>query len=234
VQFQVTVNNPGSGKAVPSIMNIARVTSQSDAGVKFVDDGTAIINPEAGPLPVTLVKFTAKLLQSNQVQIDWTTSMELNCKNFIVERSYDGNVFTGVQTIEGNGNSNVLHHYSTTDDLNSFTGTTAYYRLKQIDFDGKGYVSKIIPVKLKSAANKTIISPNPFSDYININTQWQNAETATISIFNVQGKLVLSKQVSLNKGNNDIRIDRLSNLPSGNYYLQLSSATQKIIEKIAK
>jgi len=234
VQFQVTVNDPGSGKAVPSIMNIARVTSQSDAGVKFVDDGTAIINPEAGPLPVTLVKFTAKLLQSNQVQIDWTTSMELNCKNFIVERSYDGNVFTGVQTIEGNGNSNVLHNYSTTDDLNSFTGTTAYYRLKQIDFDGKGYVSKIIPVKLKSAANKTIISPNPFSDYININTQWQNAETATISIFNVQGKLVLSKQVSLNKGNNDIRIDRLSNLPSGNYYLQLSSATQKIIEKIAK
>jgi uncharacterized repeat protein (TIGR01451 family) len=234
VQFQVTVNDPGNGKAVPSIMNIARVTSQSDAGVKFVDDGTAIINPEAGPLPVTLVKFTAKLLQSNQVQIDWSTSMELNCKNFIVERSYDGNVFTGVQTIDGNGNSNVLHNYSATDDLHSFTGTTAYYRLKQTDFDGKGYVSKIIQVKLKSSANKTIVSPNPFSDYININTQWQNAEIATITIFNVQGKMVVSKQVALNKGNNDIRIDNLSNLPAGNYYLQLSSATQKIIEKIAK
>jgi hypothetical protein len=143
-------------------------------------------------------------------------------------------VFTGVQTIDGNGNSNLLHNYSATDDLHSFTGTTAYYRLKQIDFDGRGYVSKIIPVKLKSAANKTIISPNPFSDYININTQWQNAEIATITIFNVQGKMVVSKQVSLNKGNNDIRIDNLSNLPAGNYYLQLSSATQKIIEKIAK
>ena len=234
VQFQVTVNDPGNGKAVPSIMNIARVTSQSDAGVKFVDDGTAIINPEAGPLPVTLVKFTAKLLQSNQVQIDWSTSMELNCRNFTLERSYDGNVFTGVQTIDGNGNSNLLHSYSATDDLNSFTGTTVYYRLKQTDFDGKGYVSKIIQVKLKSAANKTVVSPNPFSDYININTQWQNTEIATITIFNVQGKMVVSKQVSLNKGNNDIRIDNLSNLPAGNYYLQLSSATQKIIEKIAK
>lgn len=234
VQFQVTVNDPGKGLIVPSIMNIARVTSASDAGVNFVDDGTAIINPEAGPLPVTLTRFSGKLLQSNQVEVDWTTSMEINSKLFVLQRSYDGSIFTDVQTIAGNGTTNLVHNYSVTDDLNSFTGSVAYYRLKQIDLDGKENLSKIIPVKLKATANQTTVSPNPFSDYININTQWDNAEMVTVRIFNVQGKMVASKKVSVNKGENNIRMDNLSNLPSGNYYLEILSATKKIVQKITK
>ena len=61
VQFKVTVNNPGIGKHVPSILNIARIKALSDADVSFVDDGTAIISPnngpDNGPLPVTMVSF---------------------------------------------------------------------------------------------------------------------------------------------------------------------------------
>jgi uncharacterized repeat protein (TIGR01451 family) len=233
-QFQVTVNDPGKNQIVPSIMNIARVTSQSDAGVNFVDDGTAIINPEAGPLPVTLTRFTAKLLASNQVEVNWGTSMEINCSRFILQRSYDGTIFTDEQTIAGNGTTNLVHNYVAIDDLNSFTGSVAYYRLEQIDLDGKAYFSKIIPVKLNAKVNHTTVSPNPFSDYININTQWDNAEIVTVQIFNVQGKIVVAKQVSVNKGNNNIRIDNLSPLPAGNYYLRLTSPTQKIIQKITK
>ena len=97
VQFQVTVNNPGNGKPVPSIMNIARITATSDANVKFVDDGTAIINPEAGPLPVTLTRFTANLIEDNKVKLDWGTAMEINCSRFVIQRSYDGNVFSDVE-----------------------------------------------------------------------------------------------------------------------------------------
>jgi uncharacterized repeat protein (TIGR01451 family) len=234
IQFQVTVNDPGNGQIVPSIMNIARVTSESDAGVKFVDDGTAIINPEAGPLPVTLTRFSARLLQSSQVQVDWTTSMEINCSRFILQRSYDGTIFSDLQTVSGNGTTNLVHNYSAIDDLNSFTAKMVYYRLKQIDLDGKANVSKIIPVKLKALSNQTTVSPNPFSDYININTQWNNSEAVTVRIFNVQGKVVVSKQVSLNQGNNNVRIDNLSNLPSGNYYLELISPTNKVVQKITK
>lgn len=234
VQFQVTVNDPGKGKVVPSIMNIARVTSVSDAGVNFVDDGTAIINPEAGPLPVMLTRFSAKLLQSSQVEVDWTTSMEINCSRFVLQRSYDGTVFSDLQTIAGNGTTNLVHDYSAMDDLSSFTGSVAYYRLKQIDLDGKQNFSRIIPIKVKAIANQTTVSPNPFSDYININTDWNNAEQVTVMIFNVQGKMVVSKQEMFNKGNNNVRIDNLSNLPSGNYYLQLVSPTQKTVQKITK
>ena len=49
VQFKVSVNNPGEGKLLPPITNVARIKAQSDANVDFVDDGTAIINPDNGP-----------------------------------------------------------------------------------------------------------------------------------------------------------------------------------------
>ncbi len=235
VQFQVTVNNPGQGKPVPSIMNIARVTSMSDANVKFVDDGTAVINPEAGPMPVTLTRFTATLLQNNQVKVDWATSMEINCKEFVVQRSYDGKIFTDGETVTGNGTTNLVHTYSVNDDVASFTGTTVYYRLKQIDLDGKENLSKIVPVKLQNnTSSSVIVSPNPFKDFINIALQWDETEMVSAKIFSVQGREVLSKQMQVNKGNNNLKISDLSNLPSGNYILEIVSPSQKIIQKIIK
>ena len=234
VQFQVTVNNPGNGNPVPSIMNIARITSTSDADVKFVDDGTAIINPEAGPMPVTLTRFTATLMQNNQVEIAWGTSMEINCRQFVVQRSYDGKIFSDQQTVAGNGTTNLAHSYSVNDNISSFTGSTVFYRLKQIDIDGKENFSRIIPVRLQNTTASAIVSPNPFRDFININLQWDASEMVSAKIYSVQGRELLSKQILVNKGNNNIKINDLSNLPPGNYILEIFSPSQKIIQKIIK
>jgi uncharacterized repeat protein (TIGR01451 family) len=234
VQFQVTVNNPGTGIPVPSILNIARITSSSDAGVNFVDDGTAIINPEAGPMPVTLSKFGASLLQSNLIKVDWITSMEINCSRFIVQRSYDGNIFSDVETVAGNGTTNTVHTYSITDSAYSFTGTTVYYRLKQIDLDGKVNLSKTVSVKTKKTNQSVTVSPNPFTDYVNVNVDWNASEVVSVKILNVQGKEIISKQLTLNKGSNYFKIDNLSNLPAGIYLLQFTSLTQRLVEKIIK
>jgi uncharacterized repeat protein (TIGR01451 family) len=234
VQFQVTVNNPGTGIPVPSILNIARVTSTSDAGINFVDDGTAIINPEAGPMPVTLTKFGATLFQNNLVKVDWITSMEINCSRFIVQRSYDGNIFSDVETVAGNGTTNMVHTYSITDSTYSFTGATVYYRLKQIDLDGKVNLSKTVFVKTKKTAQPVMVSPNPFTDYVNVNLDWSTSEVVSVKILNLQGKEIVSKQVILNKGSNYFKIDNLSKLPGGIYLLQLASPAQRIVEKIIK
>jgi uncharacterized repeat protein (TIGR01451 family) len=234
VQFQVTVNNPGTGIPVPSILNIARITSISDAGLNFVDDGTAIINPEAGPMPVTLAKFTATALQNNFIKVNWTTSMEINCSRFIVQRSYDGNIFSDLETVAGNGTTNAVHSYSITDSAYSFTGATVYYRLKQIDLDGKVNLSKIVSVKTKKTAQSVMVSPNPFTEYLNVNLDWNASEVVSVKILNVQGKEIVSKQVTLNKGSNYFKIDNLSNLPAGIYLLQVTSPTQRIVEKIVK
>jgi uncharacterized repeat protein (TIGR01451 family) len=234
VQFQVTVNEVASGMPVPSIMNIARLTSQSDAGAKFVDDATAIINPEAGPMPVILSRFNASLSGENTVQLDWATSMEINCRQFVVEIIYDGNIFSDVVTVAGNGTTNLFHSYSATDQINSFTSNIVYYRLKQIDLDGKENLSSIIALKIKNTNQSINISPNPFIDHLNVNVGWARDEMVIARIITVSGKIIFSKKIALQKGFNHFTLNELLHFPAGNYFLQINSVTKNITRKITK
>jgi hypothetical protein len=79
-----------------------------------------------------------------------------------------------------------------------------------------------------------MVSPNPFTEYLNVNLDWNASEVVSVKILNVQGKEIVSKQVTLNKGSNYFKIDNLSNLPAGIYLLQFTSPTQRIVEKIVK
>ncbi|MEO6636899.1 MAG: T9SS type A sorting domain-containing protein [Ginsengibacter sp.] len=234
VQFQVTVNDPGINRAVPSILNIARISASSDAGVGFVDDGTAIMNPDNGPLPVSLFSFTATFSSKSEVALAWKTSMEINCDKYIVERSIDGIIFSGVASVSGNRTTSVLHSYTTVDDISSCTGSIIYYRLKQIDLDGKASTTKIISVKMKQQEKSIMISPNPFTSYLNVSMTWSKTEVISARILNIQGKEILTKRIQLNKGINNIRIDELSNLSAGNYFIQFISAEEKYSAKITK
>lgn len=234
VQFQVKVNDPGNGNRVPSIMNIARVKSISDASVLFTDDGTAIINPEEGPLPVTLAKFTATLLQNDKVQLDWATSMEINCKQFIIERSLEGNIFSAVAVVVGHGTTSLFNSYTNTDDIPASAGTVVYYRLNQIDLDGKSHLSKVLAVKLKKDNQVVSVSPNPFISYLNVTMEWSRSEVVTVRVINVQGKEVITKTIQVSKGLNYVKIDELSKLPSGNYFIQFVSGTERMTQKITK
>ena len=238
VQFKVTVNNPGNGKLIPPILNTARIKALSDANVDFVDDGTATINPNNGPangpLPVTIVSFTACLLQYQKVRLDWNTSMEINCNKYLVERSVDGNIFNEVATVDGNGTTSLFHSYLFIDDISSVASSTIYYRIKQIDNDGKSSYSKILPVKLENIGRPIIISPNPFSTHLNISMEWNKNELISIKVFNAQGSKVFDKDVQMSKGLNYISIDELPNLLPGNYFIRFISGRERFTQKITK
>ena len=234
VEFKVTVNDPGFNKAVPSILNIARINATSDAGVDFVDDGTAIMNPDNGPLPITLVLFTAAIQQNGTVKLDWKTTMEINCSKYKIERSTDGKVFSEVASVNGNGTTAILHSYSAIDDVSSLSGPIIYYRLQQMDIDRRGSYSKVVSVRVKQLEKALVISPNPFNSYLNINMNWNKTEMITARIISVQGKEILIKRIQVNKGANYIKIDELSNLPAGNYFIQFISPNEKFSEKISK
>jgi hypothetical protein len=189
---------------------------------------------DSGPLPVTLSSFTASLSGNQIVNLNWTTSMEINCSRFVVQRSFDGTDFTDIETIEGNGTTSLSHSYSATDQIYSFNSDEIYYRLKQIDFDGKESFSNIIPLKIRKENKTVAISPNPFKDFVKINFESDKRQTLSIRIFSIAGKEIVSKKIWVNAGNNSIRIDGLSNIPRGNYLLQLISEDKRIVQKITR
>ena len=234
VEFKVTVNNPGSGKPIPVIINTARVKATSDANAEFTDDGTAIINPEAGALPVTLTYFNTSLQQNKKVNITWGTSMEINCQFFDVERSLDGNLFSTIATLPGNGTTSLAHSYTITDEVTILASPVIYYRLKQVDLDGKKNYSYINAVRLKNDNRQVIISPNPFDSYININIEWSRKEAGVARLLNASGKQVSLKLMQLIKGTNFIRFDQLEKLQSGNYFIVIASEEEKISQNILK
>ncbi|MEO8414867.1 MAG: T9SS type A sorting domain-containing protein [Ginsengibacter sp.] len=238
VQFKVTVNDPGRGNHLPSIMNIARIMAQSDANVNFVDDGTAIINPgnmpENGPLPVTMVSFTASLMADSKVKLDWSTSQEINCSKYKIERSIDGNIYNEVAVVAGNGTTPLFHSYSFTDDAMPVTVAIIYYRIEQVDIDGKGSYSKVLRLQLKNATIQVITSPNPFTSYLNVKLEWNSHEIIGMKVIGIQGKVVFTKRIEMTKGTNHISIEDLAKLPGGNYFIQFISGSERITKKITK
>jgi len=92
------------------------------------------------PLPVNLIHFAAAQVNGN-VKLDWTTASEINNDYFVIESSVDAVNFEEVTRLSGAGNSNVILNYRAFD--NAPHPGVSYYRLKQVDYDGKFLLSNI-------------------------------------------------------------------------------------------
>jgi len=113
------------------------------------------------PQPITLLNFDVKA-NGNQVNLDWRTASEINNDRFELQRSTDAKAWETFTTQKGAGNHNGILNYSAVDNQ-PYNGVS-YYRLKQIDFDGKFDFSEIKSVSIDKAIDATItinMYPNP-------------------------------------------------------------------------
>ncbi len=139
-------------------------------------------------LPIELLNFSALQL-NNSIELAWTTATETNNDYFIIERSSDAENFTEINKVDGAGNSTKNLKYKSIDE-NPLNGIS-YYRLKQVDFDGKYSYSKIIDINFFGFKDDIRIDPNPaFSETKLIFPEVLKGETK-IELFNSQGKSVL-------------------------------------------
>jgi hypothetical protein len=117
-------------------------------------------------LPVKLTRFDA-IRKENSVQINWETSIETNSRNFEIERSKNGKIWTTLGSVPAHVSSVSLKKYQFTDS-NPENGT-AIYRLKMIDQDNTFTYSRMQEV-LGESANNVSVYPNPVSDRLTITT----------------------------------------------------------------
>ncbi len=216
-----------------SVINTARITSNSQAGDLFTDDGTAIIGPNSAPTPVTLSSFTAKL-QNNDGILYWTTENELNNDHFEIERSEDGIKFSIRGNVVGNLTTASTNYYTFTDKINSGI-SIVYYRLKSVDIDGKSYYSKIIALKIKGNANDNFsVFPNPFESNIKITLSSKEDKEVQFRIISFNGKEIINRKVTLQKGDNVVVLKDLEKIAAGSYILEINTGTEKMIKKIIR
>jgi hypothetical protein len=164
-------------------------------------------------LPIELVAFNATCM-SDFTQIRWTTASEKNNKMFELYKSDNALDWEWIHTESGQGDKASETNYQYFDNDKK----PAYYRLKDIDFDGKENWSQIIFADCESNTSKTEIYPNPASDYIKVVIPFE--ESTTLNILSIEGKIL--KTLPLVSKNNVINIKDLS---VGVYLMELSNKT---------
>ncbi len=96
------------------------------------------------PLPVKFVGFTLSK-KNNDALIQWATSEEQNANVYEVEKSTDGRTWAVIAYVTAAGNTTSLTNYSYTD--RNITSKTAYYRIKQVDMDGRFSYTPVRSIK---------------------------------------------------------------------------------------
>jgi hypothetical protein len=230
--YNTNGNNPVSNQLVNVISFNAGVTANDTTfktNFPYVQApwrgyvGANYVGPVNTPLPVNFVDFTANISGDNVV-LDWQVTNEVNNNHYDIEQS-TGASFSKIGTVNATVGGGIKNYsfIHTTPTKNA----TNYYRIKQVDNDGKFSYSPIRSVRFDSKTVLTV-SPNPASSFINISSTQSNIN---IAIFDGNGKKVATKL--LTSGN--ARID-ISGLSSGTYIVIAESngatvASKKIVKQ---
>jgi hypothetical protein len=185
------------------------------------------VNLTGGILPVKLTNFgVAK--KERAALVSWTTQAEINNDYFIVERSEDGTVFHPVSghinSQAANGNSNSALNYNSID--NAPVNGWNYYRLLQVDRNGKREHSSIVRLKF-DGAYEISLSPNPVHAYLNIAGVSNNKSRLKITIVNAGGINVFTEEKTRNAGSWNQQLN-LSSFTKGAYFISVFNNGEKI------
>jgi hypothetical protein len=187
-----------------------------------------------GTVPITLTMFKAENINTTN-RLTWNTFTEINNAYFEIQKSNDGLVFEAIAAVNSqsmNGNSTTPLNYQFIDKK-PFEKIT-YYRLKQVDKNGKFSYSNIISVK---STNKNIgsinVYPNPIvGKEINVNLSSLQKGNYNLTITNAIGQIVSSKQIAIQNSNETNKIVIANNFTAGCYFIKITGNNSDLLQQI--
>ncbi|WP_157807696.1 T9SS type A sorting domain-containing protein [Hymenobacter chitinivorans] len=184
------------------------------------------------PLPVELTSFTGQMT-SQGVALRWKTASEKNSLRFEVERAAKDQSFQLLTKVAAAGTTSVAHTYAHTD---ATVGTGLYYyRLRQVDQDGKTSYSPVVTVDIKpsSAPLLTGLYPNPFEQNFTLELREPMRGDILTTLTDMQGRLVFS--ATTQSPSRVLPVTVPATVKPGNYVLtvraQGQQATRRVIHR---
>ncbi len=211
------------GTATGNVTTTGEITSAAMSSYGYFAIGSV-----ASVLPVTFINVTAQRKDIYN-DVKWLTVDEKNAGHYEVQRSDDGINFKSIGSVQANNRSSI-QEYGYRDYL-PFSGI-AFYRIKNVDNDGKNKLSKVVSVYERSFMTNEIKVLNPAKEQIVIRSKNDADKSTKYVLYKENGQVVLSGNMNLNAG-----MDNSINLPGtvakGYYILQLVGEkinyTQKIL-----
>jgi parallel beta-helix repeat protein len=139
----------------------------------------------AGPL--LDLNLSSEIMPS-MIKLSWSADNAANIRGFEVHRSNGGIQFAKSAYVENAGGAATSSAQQYLDA--GLLPGTYYYRLKQVDRDGRISLSKVLEVELPAPANYGLLPnyPNPFKGKTNIEYHLPAAGFVTIKIYTLLGQ----------------------------------------------
>lgn len=178
-------------------------------------------------LPIELTAFQAQKID-HSVALRWTTATEQNNDRFEIQRSANGLDWSVLATIPTqNGNARTPQTYTFSDQHP--WPTRDYYRLRQVDVDGKSSFSPVKMVDMDHAPTARIF-PNPVEDGLLQLTLPGNDNSNHIRLHDAQGRLLRTWTID-SETETTLPLD-LAGLPTGILFLQVNGTTPlRVVKK---
>lgn len=188
----------------------------------------AFYSSGGGLLPVDLLHFKGNI-NEGAVKLEWATASEINSDLFYVQHSEDGESFETIGTVAGAGNSSIRIDYEFVHN-NPGKGNN-YYRLQQVDFDGKYEFFKTLLINTATGLSITQVNvfPNPVQDRLFVAFKGSSNATYTFEVIDQFGRVVESSTVMGADGENKIDVDVMF-LESG-YYIGRLFEDSKVLDQ---
>lgn len=169
-------------------------------------------------LPVTCKDFRGLKNSNNSITLQWNVAQEINSKGFELERSTDGANYVKIAGVPFSVGNRGLYTYV---DNNTANYSQAFYRLKQIDMDGRyTYLCGILRFRfddqLFSISN---IYPNPGSSQASVNVYADKATRLRIDYINALGQTIITQEEQVQPGSGILQL-KSQRLQPGVYMLR--------------
>lgn len=185
-------------------------------------------------LPIELTRFEGDC-NNDEIVLNWQTASEKNNSLFYVEKSADGIQFHTIGTVKGAGTTHQKTNYTFIDE--NKTENINYYRLKQIDYNGKENYSSIISVDhdcLVQPKTEIMAYPNPTNGLLAIDFKLFKSSSFRFEIIDGLGRIIsTSAESKYESGLQSFNLD-LNSVREGIYILRVWLGEELHILKVLK
>lgn len=183
------------------------------------------ICPLINPLPIELIDFTATPLPSGHVLLKWSAAAEADEVRFIVERSVNAASFHELVSLSGNGSAMERTDYEFTDRAPLAT-SVAYYRLKQLDEDGRVDHSAVLAVAFPGEGLEVVhASLDRASRTLQLELRDSQSHSVELTVTDALGRSLARESVVTAIGVSRVVIG-LADITAGTYAISIRSASE--------
>ena len=168
--------------------------------------------------------------KNKKVELQWELLNENKLSSVIIEKSGASSSFKAIGEVAvGN---NIKFNFTDNETLSG----TALYRLKLINLNGKIEYSNILAFRNNDQSSSSFkVYPSVIQNSATINVKSVTTGTAVFELVDYSGRLIHRQNVAVQEGHNNIQLNSMGSIISGNYLAVLKiddiAYTQKIIKQ---